>query len=57
MSGNPVFLFELLIFSGAALAWGAWELWSVRRSRDTDTSQPAEPEPGASSGEPRHPEG
>lgn len=54
MTGNPIFLLELVIFNGAALAWAGWELWSVRRSRDP------KPPPGPSEGsadEPRHPEG
>ncbi len=34
MEQNPVFLIEFLGVTGAALAWAAWELWSVRRSKD-----------------------
>lgn len=26
------FLLELVIFSGSALAWGFWELWSTQRT-------------------------
>ncbi len=29
---NGFLVFELLIFSGSALAWGAWELFSLRRT-------------------------
>lgn len=29
---NGIFFLELIIFSGSALAWGAWELFSVNRT-------------------------
>jgi hypothetical protein len=28
---HSLFLLELVIFSGSALAWGFWELWSTDR--------------------------
>ncbi len=28
---HNLFLLELVIFSGSALAWGFWELWSTNR--------------------------
>ena len=57
MTGNPVFLIELLIFSAAALAWGGWELWSVRRSRDAKDPPAPKPSDSASADDPGHPEG
>lgn len=44
-----VFLAEALIFAGAALAWGVWELWSLRRERARDAA--------ASIERTRHPDG
>ncbi len=33
MSGfHALFLLELVVFSGAALAWGAWELWQTDKA-------------------------
>ena len=29
---HSLFLLELVIFSGSALAWGFWELWSTNRA-------------------------
>lgn len=29
---HSLFLLELVIFSGSALAWGLWELWSTNRA-------------------------
>ena len=29
---HSLFLLELVIFSGSALAWGLWELWSTNRT-------------------------
>lgn len=34
MDVNPLFLIELLVFSGVALAWGVYEYWSVRPKKD-----------------------
>ncbi|MBL8559081.1 MAG: hypothetical protein JNM47_10195 [Hyphomonadaceae bacterium] len=34
MDANPLFLIELLVFSGAALAWGVYEYWSVRPKKE-----------------------
>ena len=36
MQRNYAFLFEFFVFSGPALAWGAWQLWSLRRERQKD---------------------
>ncbi len=49
MQGNPIFLIELLLFSGAALAWAGYEWWSVRPGAREKQSPPP--------GEPGHPEG
>lgn len=48
MEINPLFLLEFIVFSGAALAWGAYELWSVRPEKDKAKSAPAD--------DTRHPE-
>jgi len=29
---HNLFLLELVVFSGSALAWGLWELWSTERA-------------------------
>ena len=42
--GNIAFLLEFLVFSGAALAWAFWELWSVR---DAGTQPGSETKDGA----------
>ena len=46
---------EFLIFDGAAVAWGAYEIWSVRRSRWPENAKDKKPAP--SEDPPRHPEG
>lgn len=49
MEINPLFLLEFVLFSGAALAWGAYELWTVRSVKDKTPSAPSD--------DARHPEG
>ncbi len=49
MSQNYLFLMEFLIFDGAAVAWGLWELRSLRRDaessrRDADAAEAARSE-------------
>ncbi len=45
MKSHYVFLLETGLFEGVALAWGVWELWSVRRSKDDKPkSKPAAPD-------------
>lgn len=46
MAEHWFFVIEALLFTGAALAWAGWELWSLRRERKRDASRQA-----------RHPEG
>lgn len=46
------FLIEGGIFGGAAIAWGVWQLWSLKREAAKDK---AKAESAASA--PRHPEG
>jgi hypothetical protein len=29
---HALFLLELVVFSGAALAWGFWELWQTNKA-------------------------
>lgn len=48
MSINP-YVIELFLFSGAALAWGFYELWTVRTKKDEGASAPSD--------DTRHPEG
>lgn len=43
-SNTPLFI-AFLFFDVVALAWGAWELWSVRRKPDRAGDPPA---PGVS---------
>jgi hypothetical protein len=43
MSTNTLFIFELILFNGAILAWAGYEWWSVRRSRHETGSSPREP--------------
>jgi hypothetical protein len=40
MSGNDVsFFLEFVLFSGAALTWGVWQLWSVNREIAKDKAK------------------
>ncbi len=44
---NGIFFLELIIFSGSALAWGVWELFSLNRDvrkREAEESAQAERE-------------
>lgn len=43
MEDNPVFLIEFLGVTGLALAWGVWEIWSVRRSQRKPPPGPVDP--------------
>jgi hypothetical protein len=38
---NFAFLFEFFVFSGPAVAWGLWELRSLRRERRKDAEADA----------------
>ena len=49
MEINPLFLMEFVLFSGVALAWAAYEFWSVRPKKDDTSSAPPD--------DARHPEG
>jgi len=49
MQFNPIFLFELLLFNGAVLAWAGYEYWSVRGAK-SERKLPPPDDPG-------HPEG
>jgi hypothetical protein len=55
MESNATFLIEFLLFAVAALGWGAWEIWSVRRSRNVPPDAPANKPTGSSEQLPRHP--
>lgn len=45
---DPLYLIEFLLVAGMVLAFCAWELWSVRRSKN---------EPPPTEDRARHPEG
>lgn len=34
LSQTPKMLLELVLFEGAAVAWGVWQFWQVRPGRD-----------------------
>jgi hypothetical protein len=38
MHVNPIFLIELILFNGVALAWAGYEFWSVRPRKDKDAA-------------------
>jgi len=42
MSGETAFLIELVLIFGGVLAWGVWELTSLRRSQAKDRQLAAE---------------
>ncbi len=50
MDTNTLFLIEIVLFSGVALAWGIWEYWSVRPGKDAAKKQ-ASSEPGHAEGQ------
>jgi hypothetical protein len=55
MDANPLFLIELLLFSGVALTWGIYEYWTVRPGKpERSDSAPGhtEGEHGADDGRP-----
>jgi hypothetical protein len=46
----PKMLLELVLFEGAAVAWGVWQLWQVRPRRadkPADAAPPGDESPGA----------
>jgi hypothetical protein len=55
MRTNTHFILELLLFEGAAVAWAAWEFWSVRPKAKADPKAPAA-SPPESEDRPGHPE-
>ncbi len=52
MDSDSVFLVEFLIFGGAAVAWGVWQIWSVRRGKDWSKDDHEPPDSDDSSGHP-----
>jgi hypothetical protein len=42
MELNPAFLLEFGLFSGGAVVWSLWELWSLRRG-ETKSGPDASP--------------
>ena len=55
MKSSSVFFIGFLFFDVVALAWGAWELWSVRRDKAAPR-QPADDLPPTSEEGAGHPE-
>ena len=41
LSQTPKMLLELVLFEGAAVAWGVWQFWQVRPGRDRPIDPPA----------------
>jgi hypothetical protein len=42
MRTNTHFILELALFEGAAVAWAAWEFWSVRPNKKPKADAPAQ---------------
>ncbi len=40
MTSNTMFLAELALFDGLAVAWGIWEFWSARPTKKTKVEDP-----------------
>jgi hypothetical protein len=61
MGTNTIFIAELILFDGAAVAWAAWEMWKLRPGKTDKAEAPsafARVEPETASPEaPGHPEG
>jgi hypothetical protein len=49
-ANNTVFLLETLLFEGGALAWAAWQLWSVRPDKKHKIERRAELPPKSEEG-------
>jgi heme/copper-type cytochrome/quinol oxidase subunit 2 len=62
MTGNQVFIVEMVLVFGLVLAWAVWEVFSTRRSlkRDRDASaeraRHSEGQHGADEGRPQPPQ-
>jgi hypothetical protein len=39
MSTNPIFLTELILCEGGAVAFAAWELWKIRPAKKKDADK------------------
>ena len=61
MAANPIFLTELVLCEGGAVAFAAWELWKIRPGKTEKAEPPSafsRPPPKSASPEPPgHPEG
>jgi cbb3-type cytochrome oxidase maturation protein len=42
MTGQTLFLIELVLVFGGVIGWAVWELWSLRRSQARDLAASAE---------------
>jgi hypothetical protein len=40
VTSNAMFLAELALFDGLAVAWGVWEFWSARPSKQAKVEEP-----------------
>ncbi len=54
MKSNTLFILALILFDGVAVAWGLWEVWSIRPKKRLE--EQADPRP-QSPENPGHPEG
>ncbi len=58
MRNNIGFILALILFDGVAVAWAAWEFWSVRPRKKAKAAEPvAAPPPPTSEEDPGHLEG
>jgi hypothetical protein len=55
MTSNAMFLAELVLFDGLAVAWGFWEFWSARPTKKAKVEEP-DPTPETSAENAGHPE-
>jgi hypothetical protein len=53
MRTNTLFILATLLFEGGAVAWAAWEFWSVRPKKKIDAQDRAA-SPSGSEKDPRH---
>jgi len=57
MAGLPLISLEIFLGFGVPLAWGLWELWSLRRERRRDAQRREAAASGAHAAPERKPDG